>query len=349
MSTFPSLSEVSHLKNKKSHKKEDHMHHYVCPQPQPQAQGPQQTTPFVWAGLVGGEKINSSEKQKAEQEKKKVEQEKRLAEEEQRLAEEKDRSLRAELSARNQLAKYEEEKKRRLEEQQENEKKLKEKYSPQNGYMDAFIQQFPEEGNVWRDIPLKVNEKAVKFVQLWLSNWKDHMKAKTVGEIVNLFYAAFVPWALQNYDRHTSDFEHWERTTYPSQAAANQELRYSRMRIWAQYAEIQYNSKTPYERDQWGIRPPWANPFWLEITHATWENCLQAMNSPSATFEGGLFTISGYYTQSSSTLTWNHNHNTSDGAYISTRFHKKAKTPAQQKREQDKYEQRIKNGYDDDW
>ena len=114
MSAFPSLSDVSHLKNKKSHKKEDHMHHYVCPQQQPQAQGPQQTTPFVWAGLVGGEKINSSEKQKAEQEKKKVEQEKRLAEEEQRLAEEKDRSLRAELSARNQLAKYEEEKKKAI-------------------------------------------------------------------------------------------------------------------------------------------------------------------------------------------------------------------------------------------
>lgn len=353
MATFPSLSEVSHLKTKKSYKKEDHTHHYVCPQPQPHPQGPQERTPFVWAGVVGGEKINLSEKQKVEQEKKKMEQEKQLAEKEKRLAEEKDRLLRAELSAQNQLAKYEEEKKKRLEEQQEIDKKLKEKYSPQNGYMDAFLQQFPEEGNVWRDVPVKVNEKAVNFVQLWLSNWKDHMKAKTVGEIVNFFYAAFVPWALQKYDRHTYDFEDWESTTYPSQAAANQEMRYSRMRIWAQYAETTYNSKTPWERDHWCISPPWKNPFWLEVTHTTWENCLKAMNSPSATFEGGLFTISGYYAQSSSTLTWNRDHMTTEGAYISTRFQRKAMTPAQQKREQKREQERLEkqkeNGYDEDW
>jgi len=330
MSEFPSLSEVSHVKTKKGGGKTG----LVVPPPvrEKDCGG---KTPFVWAGVVDGKNIDLSEKEKADEAEREMEEAKKVAAKKERLREEKEQLLRAQEQARL----YAEEKKEQLVRVAEWEKK----HSRENGYMDWYIQTFPE-GNVWQVIPEKVNEKSVRFIQLWLSNWKEHLKAESVEELRECFYKAFIPWVLQIHSRFTYEFEEWERTRFGGdvshEAAA---IRYSHMHAWAKYEKSRYDSGKYWEYANRGHAiPPWANHFWLEVTHTTWENCLVAMDENSGTFEGGLFKIGGACKKSGSrSIIWNEKHKSAEGGYISTHFYEKSKTPAQQKRSDDKRAARI--------
>jgi len=334
---YPSLHEASQLRTKK--------HHPPTSTPPPPRTPAKTTTTTItpppaaaWSSVAQGKKQSLRE----------IEYEERARAQANDDERQNDMLLRAELLAQKRSGAFEEEKRKRKEEENALALKCKETHTPKQGFMSEWNLVFPE-GNVWRAVPVKVNEKSVKFVQLWFTHWPDHMQARMVSELYQYFCAAFVPWVLQEHRSSEDGFLRWEQVTYPATVADNHVLRYEHMQEWAKRAEAEYKRSTPYERTSCGFRPPWVKPFWLEVTHTTWPNCLNAINKTSGTFEGGLCTIYGHSMNPNSLLEWNPEHRTAFGTYISARFQKKDVTPAQSAREKAARERRVKRCMEGNW
>ena len=193
-----------------------------------------------------------------------------------------------------------------------------------------FIEEY-HKGNVLRVIPEKVNHKSVIFIQLWLSNRKEDMKAESVEELRECFYKAFIPWVLQIHSRFTYEFKEWERIKFGGDISNEAANRYLHMHAWANYEKLRYESGKYWEYANIGNAiPPDTNEFWLEVTYTTWENCLVAMDENSGTFEGGLIKIGSACKKSGSrSIIWNEKHKSAEGGYISTNFYEKIETSAQ--------------------
>ena len=291
-------------------------------------------TPFVWAKLVNGEKkdivaVQAEEKAKKEAaELARLEKEKKLREDWQEL------QLRATLIKEGKEAEFNKMNAIRIAEEEARQKMMAEKYSRENGYWYKSLT-YSEEDYTRFDVPKKVNEKSLEFVQLWLTNYPELVKITTLGDLQAAFCAAFIPWISQNHRRSVDAFETWEKNEYPLNNVHAQ--RYAHLQAWVIHEEQEYNTVAA-KNYSFGISrsAPWVlYPMWIDAKQITWENCLFAMSKISGTFPNGLLEITGHYTKPTSQIKWV----VSLEPYIVTRFKRKPDSAMKKKREQEREEQ----------
>jgi hypothetical protein len=355
MSSFPSLSEVSGIKSKKTNtNRQAYSERYVSPQTQtqPQTQQPQKATAFVWAKLVNGEKKDIAMVEAEEKAKKEAAFAARVEKEEK----EKEAELRAKLFREGRAAEFAKINAIRIEEAKAHQKKVNEKYARENGSWENRMTYREVEGEpYYTPFPKsKVNEKSLQFLQLWLTEFPQLAKITTIGELQAAFYSAFVPWVELTSPRSASNVVVWEEEKYVGQKFNNAELhgqikalldqdkpdeaaavmrtvhqlnatRYRHFQEWVGKEEKEYN-ESAYKHSS---SSPWARyDIWIKAKHITWENVLFAMSKISGAFPNGLIEIQGHFSNPTSQIKWV----VSLEPYIATRFADKPVSAAKQRR-----------------
>jgi hypothetical protein len=368
MSYFPSLSEVSSMKSKKTNtNRQAYSERYVSPQtqpqPQPQTQQPQKATAFVWAKLVNGEKKDIAMVEAEEKAKKEAAFAARLEQEAKQLEAEKEAELRAKLFREGRAAEFAKTNAARIEEAKAQQKKADEKYARENGWWENRMTYREVEGDsYYTPFPKSnVNEKSLQFLQLWLSEFPELAKITTIGELQAAFYSAFVPWVEFTSPRSSSSVAAWEEQKYVGQKFNNAELRgqikalmaqdkpdeaaavmstvhelnatrYRHIQEWVWKEEKEYKEST-YKHSSCS---PWAQyDIWIKAKHITWENVLFAMSKISGAFPNGLIEIQGHFSKPNSQIKWV----VSLEPYLATRFASKPISAAKQRRlDEEEYE-----------
>jgi len=294
-------------------------------------------TPFVWAKLVNGEKKDLAAVQAEEKSKKEAaelahfEKEKKLREAWQ------EQQLRDKLIKEGKAAEFNKVNAIRIAEEEARQKIMDEKYSRENGYWSKILT-YSEEDYTSFDVPRKVNEKSLEFVQLWLTNYPELAKITTLGDLQSAFYTAFIPWISQKHPRSVDAFETWEKNEYPLVYGSNVSAqRYAHLQAWVIHEEKEYNTAAA-KNYSFGISrsAPWSMySIWIDAKQITWENCLFAMSKISGTFANGLLEITGHYSKPTSQIKWV----VSLEPYIVTRFRRKPDSEMKKKREQQREEQ----------
>jgi hypothetical protein len=295
------------------------------------------TTPFVWAKLVNGEKKDLAAVQ-AEEKAKKEAAEFAYLENEKKIREAwQEQQLRDKLIKEGKAAEFNKMNAIRIAEEQARQKMMDEKYSRENGYWSKSLT-YSEEDYTSFNVPKKVNEKSLEFVQLWLTNYPELAKITTLGDLQAAFYTAFIPWISQKHPRSVDAFETWEKNEYPLLYGENVSAqRYAHLQAWVIHEEKEYNTAAA-KNYSFGISrsAPWAMySIWIDAKQITWENCLFAMSKISGTFPNGLLEITGHYSKPTSQIKWV----VSLEPYIVTRFKRKPDSEMKKKREQQREEQ----------
>jgi hypothetical protein len=369
MSYFPSLSEVSSMKSKKTNtNRQAYSERYVSPQtqpqPQPQTQQPQKATAFVWAKLVNGEKKDIAMVEAEEKAKKEAAFAARVEKEAREKEAEKEAELRAKLFREGRAAEFAKINAIRIEEAKAQQKKADEKYARENGWWEnRMTYREVEEGEPY-STPFpnsKVNEKSLQFLQLWLSEFPELAKITTIGELQAAFYSAFVPWVQFTSPRSSSSLAAWEEQKYVGQKFNNAELqgrvkallaqdkpdeaaevmrtvhqlnatRYWHFQEWVGKEEKEYN-ESAYKHPR---SSPWVQyDIWIKAKHITWENVLFAMSKISGAFPNGLIEIQGHFSKPTSQIKWV----VSLEPYLATRFASKPESAAKRRRlDEEEYE-----------
>jgi hypothetical protein len=266
-------------------------------------------TPFVWAKLVAGQKQNlleveAKEKAKAVEEKAKAVEEKAQAELAQQKRQEQEAEsrriskLKEDLARIGKLAEFEKQNAAEIERQ----KVLDAKYSRENGWWSLISVRYPDDYyHQQRPIPKTVNEKALRFVQHWLTVFGDQLAPlTTLGQLEEAFQQAVVPNLLMVHDRSSDQFLTWEKRTFGSNTLPNK-VRYQHLQQWVATEEKEYQA----DPRRYGS-PPWAVwSLWVFAKNITWQNCLFAMSKVSGTFPGnGLLQITGHFSKPTSAIKW---------------------------------------------
>ena len=294
-----------------------------------------QGTPFVWAKLVNGEKKDLVAVQAEEKAKKEAAELARLEKEKKLREAWQEQQLRATLIKEGKAEEFNKMNAIRIAEEEARQKMMAEKYSRENGYWCKSLT-YSEEDYSHFDVPRKVNEKSLEFVQLWLTNYPELAKITTLGELQAAFYTAFIPWISHKHPRSVDAFETWEKNEYPLNNVHVQ--RYAHLQAWVLHEEKEYNTAAAknYSFGISRLAPPWVlYPMWIDAKQITWENCLFAMSKISGTFPNGLLEITGHYSKPTSQIKWV----VSLEPYIVTRFRRKPDSEMKKKREQDREEQ----------
>ena len=260
-------------------------------------------TPFVWAKLVAGQKQNlleveAEEKAKAVEEKARAElaQQKRQEKQEQEAEARRISKLKEDLARIGKLAEFEKQNAAEIERQ----KVRDAKYSRENGWWSLISVRYPDD-HQQRPIPKTVNEKALRFVQHWLTVFGDQLAPlTTLGQLEEAFQQTVVPNLLMVHDRSSDQFLTWEKRTFGSNTLPNK-VRYQHLQQWVATEEKEYQA----DPSRYGS-PPWAVwSLWVFAKNITWQNCLFAMSKVSGTFPGnGLLQITGHFSKPTSAIKW---------------------------------------------
>ena len=296
-----------------------------------------QGTPFVWAKLVAGKKMDLKEVQEEEQAKV-VQREEQSKKEKEK---EKEDQLRKELAKQKREAEFESENKKRLAKDALAAAEHDAKYSVENGYWDTNILCT---NHTYRDIPKTVNAHALKFAQLFLHNFGAKLKTcTTLFEIEEVFQEVYVPYALQKYPRAAHTFELFEMAKYPGEEKTD---RYIHLQEWMLQEEKDWNAIP--KNKQHPSCAPWVGyngALWIFVKNVNFVNFVKAIDEKSAAFEKGILKINGEQMKRGTTfetlnmatpIEWT----VSLEPYFYTYFREKAPCAAKKKRQQEE---------DDDW
>ena len=284
-------------------------------------------TPFVWANLVNGVKKDLATVEAEEKAKKEAAEQARFEKNKKIIEAEQEEQLRTKLIREGRAAEFN----RVKAEEAARQKALDEKYSRENGYWGQSLA-YPEEGYTHFDVPRRVNEKSLEFVQLWLTHYPELAKITTLGALQTAFYTAFIPWLSHKHWRSVEAFESWEKIEHPLLYTSSVPTqRYAHLQAWVLHEEQEYNAAAA--KNSYGVArlAPWARySIWIDAKQITWENCVFAMSKISGTFANGLLEITGHYSKPTAQIKWV----VSLEPYIATRFNRKPDSATKQKREQ---------------
>ena len=243
-----------------------------------------QGTPFVWAKLVAGKKMDLKGVQE-EEKAKAVQKEEQLKKEK-----EKEDQLRKELAKQKRDADFESENKKRLAKDAIASAERDAKYSVENGYWDTNI---PRDNHNYKDIPKTVNAHALNFAQQFLHNFGAKLKTcTTLFEVEAVFQAVYVPYALRQYPRAAPNFELFETAKYSCEEKSDN--RYLHLQEWMLSEEKDWNA-TPKNK-QHPSCAPWVGStgaLWIFVKNVNFVNFIKAIDEKSAAFEKGILKIDG--------------------------------------------------------
>ena len=295
-----------------------------------------QGTPFVWAKLVAGKKMDLKAVQ-AEEQAKVVQKEEQSKKEKEKQKED---QLRKELAKQKRDADFESENKKRLAKDAIASAERDTKYSVENGYWDTNI---PRDNHTYKDIPKTVNAHALKFAQLFLHNFGAKLKTcTTLFELEAVFQAAYVPYALQQYYRAAPAFELFETAKYPGEEKSND--RYLHLQEWMLSEEKDWNA-IPKNKQHHSCAP-WVGStgaLWIFVKNVNFVNFIKAIDEKSAAFEKGILKMDGEQMKRGTTveslnmatpIEWT----VSLEPYFYTYFREKAPCAAKKKRQQEEDE-----------
>jgi hypothetical protein len=248
-------------------------------------------TPFVWAKLVAGKKMDL----------KAVEEEEQASALKARNAlneKHKENQLREQLAKQKREAAFDAENKKRLakvaiasaEREAIASAEREAKYSVENGHWDTSI---PCENHTYRDIPKTVNAHALKFAQLFLHNFGAKLKTcTTLFELEAVFQAAYAPYALWKYHRAAPAFELFEVAKYSGEEKNDD--RYLRLQEWMLSEEKEWNAIP--KNKQHPSCAPWVGStgaLWIFVKNVNFVNFVKAIDEKSAAFEKGILRMDG--------------------------------------------------------
>lgn len=291
-------------------------------------------TPFVWAKLVQGKKMNLAESQAEEAAKAQLAKQVRLEKETKETEECKDRFLKEQLKKEKREHEFEQAKAA----QKIHDAEIDAKYSVENGYWhnEEKYKEYVDFMS-YRDVPRSVNKHALDFAQKFLTyNGAKAAKCTTLFELEEVFYDAYAPYALMNYQRSANDFIKWEKTTFPLGADVKKYeniARYTHLQQWMTQEKVEWESKP--KSHQYLNCAPWSlYPIWIFLSNVNWLTFLKAIDEKSGAFETGIIKIEGNPLNMASPITWQ----VSLEPYLCTRFHEKAPCAAKKKRQDEDWE-----------
>ena len=291
-------------------------------------------TPFVWSKLVVGKKQDLLEVQAEEKARAELAQQKRQEKINQQVEAFRISKLKEDLARIGKLAEFEKKNAEEIQRQKDSDTK----YSRENGWwVNTQIQYTHNYYQEQRQIPKTVNERALHFVQHWLTVFGDQLKhCTTLGHLEEAFQNAVVPNLLMQHQRSSCEFLSWEKQTFGDILLPNKN-RYAHLQQWVAQEEKKYKANPR----GYGT-PPWASwSLWVFAKNITWQNCLFAMSKVSGTFPlNGLLQITGHFSKPTSTIKWL----VPLEPYISTYFNQKPISDSKRKR----LEEEDRND-DDDW
>jgi hypothetical protein len=261
-----------------------------------------QGTPFVWAKLVAGKKQNLLEVEAEEKARAELAQKKRQEKQEQEAEARRVHKLKEDLARAGKLAEFEKQNAAQIQRQKE----IDTKYSRENGWWATISVNYPKDYyQQQRQIPKTVNEKALRWMQHWLTVFGDQLAPlTTIGQLEEAFQNAVLPNLLMEHQRSSDGFLTWEKRTFGSNDLAPVEnlankVRYQHLLQWVANEEQEYKADPRSS-------PPWANwSLWVFAKNITWQNCLFAMSKVSGTFPlNGLIQITGHFSKPTSAIKW---------------------------------------------